>query len=338
MKRAKQLLLWILTVLVAVLAGMTTAAHEFLTPKNPSASVVRVTIERGMRASEVAGLLEQKEIIRHAWSMRLLMRLSKTENRIQAGAYDLSPSASEYQILQKLVRGEVATVRITVPEGFTLRQIARTLGENQVVREEEFLEAARGAKFEIPGLRDGKEGLEGYLFPDTYDFPTHSPPAKVYGKMLDRFRELVLPLYLQSPKRLSLSHTVILASLIEREGKIPSEYPLISAVYYNRLKAGIPLQCDATIQYALGTPRELLSAEDLKIESPYNTYLHPGLPPGPIGSPGLLALKAALSPARAAYLYYVVRGDGGHVFSRTYQEHLRAVERYRQWLYRRDHP
>jgi len=131
---------------------------------------------------------------------------------------------------------------------------------------------------------------------------------------------------------MDLKQIITLASLIERETRIPKEYGLVSAVYMNRLKDGTPLQCDATIQYLLPEPKEILNSEDLKIDSPYNTYLYPGLPPGPIGSPGLLSIKGALVPAHVPYRYYVANGKGGHIFSVTYGQHLHAVDQYQNWL------
>lgn len=330
----KKILVLLFLLFIISVSALLYVSREFLLPREPVKQTIRVIISRGMGASEVARVLEDRKVIRHAWSFHLLSRLTKTSGKIVAGTYDLSPSNSEYEILRILVRGEGILARITIPEGFDLRQIARALDAGGVVSKKAFWNAAHIASFEIPDLLKTK-GVEGFLFPDTYNLEPDISPASAMKPMLERFGELVVPLYKKANPKQTLFEIVTLASMIEREGKIAREYPIIASVYYNRLHVNMPLQCDATIQYLLPAPKENLSARDMKIDSPYNTYRYRGLPPGPIGSPGLAAINAAILPAHTKYLYYVLMdSQGHHTFSATYQEHLRAVAKYRK--YRRE--
>ncbi len=336
MSKLKWLFFALPFILLVALVVLTYLSHEFLTPVSLEKESTRFVISEGMRGTDIANELQKDRLIRHAWAFRLLVRVTSTGPKIKAGTYDFSPNLSPYQILKKMVSGDVIQVRVTIPEGYTLKQIADLLDAKGIANKSEFLDKANQTALEFPELKENIQGLEGFLFPDTYDLAPHLTPEDASTPMVDRFKELVIPLYGKSNKMLSLKETITLASLVERESRIPKEYPLIAAVYTNRLRDQMPLQCDATIQYLLPVPKELLSIDDLKIESPYNTYLHSGLPPGPIGSPGLLSIKAALAPAHVPYLYYVARGDGSHIFSITYSQHLNAVEKYRQWLFHRN--
>lgn len=339
MKLVKQFFI-ILAVSVLLAAGLSVYAfHEFFTPIAAAQSKpARLTIPLGTSLVNISQSLQAKGLIRHAWSFEALALLTRTNRRIQAGMYDLSPAESSAEILQKLTRGETVKIRVTIPEGYTLKQIAAALDAKEVVSKNGFIETTQSATITFPGIPEKIIGLEGFLFPDTYEFSPHITPNEAYAPMVSRFQELVVPVYLKSKKHLTLQKAIVLASLVEHEGKLRRELPLIAAVYTNRLKKGIPLECDATIQYLLPKPKELLDLKDLQVESPYNTYLHPGLPPGPIGNPGLPAVKAVLFPANVPYLYYVAKGNGAHSFSMTYQDHLSAVGKYKQWLLRRHSP
>lgn len=310
--------------LLLALGVLSYCAREWLMPITNEPQTIRVVISDGMGIEALSETLEGAALIRHAWSFNLLVRLTHTDERIVAGTYDLSPSLSAYDILKKIVHGEVTRVRVTFPEGFTLNEIADRLDADGIVKKAIFINYALHADMELP---DGKRvhGLEGYLFPETYDFPPDSAPEAVADTMVKQFKSVVFPIV---PKKANLRDAIILASMIEREAKVAKEDPIIAGVYRNRLKKGMPLECDATIQYLLAKPKEFLAEDDLKIDSPYNTYLHTGLPPGPIGNPGLPAIKAALFPAHVPYLYYVAKGNGEHQFSVTYSEHLKAVKQY----------
>lgn len=329
----KKLLLFLVFFFLFLLIGLTLISREFLLAPETQSRRIRTVISQGMPVSRIADSLESRGIIRHAWSFGFLVRLTKTGDKIVAGTYDLSPSLSEHEILKILIRGQGILIRVTIPEGTTLKQIAGLLEAKGIISRDLFLPQAEKEVVEFPDLGITIHGLEGYLFPDTYDFAPQLDEQSVVQPMLARFKELVIPLYLKAKPRSGLNEIITLASLVEREGKVRKELPLIAAVYYNRLKDKMPLQCDATIQYLLPRPKQFLTAGDLQIDSPYNTYLYPGLPPGPIGNPGLAAIEAALHPARAAYRYYVVSGNkGAHAFSVDYAHHLQEVRRYQQGL------
>jgi UPF0755 protein len=228
----------------------------------------------------------------------------------------------------------VAHHDITVPEGATVACIGDLLERRGILSAREFSHFCLDNK-EISIDGSIPLSLEGFLYPDTYQLPYRLNAEVVARAMTARFEEVIIPLYQASPegKKNGLSTVVVIASLVEREARLDRERPVIAAVYYNRLKRGMPLQCDATIQYILGATKPVLGYEDLKIPSPYNTYLHPGLPPGPIGNPGAPSIRAALQPGKDRYLYYVAdekKGDGSHIFSYTYEEHKKAIRDYQE--------
>jgi UPF0755 protein len=332
MRKLKFFLYMMLFFLFSVLIVCSFLAHEFLSPRSMQPQKIKVSIPPGATASEVAQELQEKKVIRHAWSFELLVKLTKTGGKIKSGLYLLSPTTSPYEILRKLVKGESLLVKVTIPEGFTLREIASLLGSKKIVDANGFLNSTRNAVFYSKRLHIAIHGLEGFLFPDTYEFSPSLTPKEAYTPMIERFKALVIPLYEKSHTKESLKNIITIASLVEKEAAIPKERPLIAAVIYNRLKRGMPLQCDATIEYLLKKTTVHLTTKDFLIPSPYNTYLHTGLPPGPIANPGLASIKAALYPAHVPYLYYVAKGDGSHRFSTTYQEHLHNVRLYEKWL------
>lgn len=314
-------------------------SYQFFTPLKQVEENREFVVEKGVSASYVADKLHRERIIRNACYFKLLASLTHTATEIKVGSYKIGPHLSIYQILQKMVRGEIVLKRITIPEGVTIVQISEILEREDLVSKQNFLKAVENYRVNIGegiNLEEGK--LEGFLYPDTYDFAPGTPEIRIIEEMIEHFQEIVLPEYKKAKGKqgLTLYQIIILASMIEKEAKLPEELPLISAVYHNRLRLGMLLECDATIQYILGKPKELLSYDDLKIESPYNTYIHEGLPLGPIGNPGLASIKAALYPEDVDYLYFVVKGDGSHYFSSSYQEHLKAVEKYKKYLRERD--
>jgi len=223
---------------------------------------------------------------------------------------------------------------VTVPEGFTIAEVAEVLVGEDLVDRARFLALARegAAAFEYDFLHGlPTMSLEGYLYPDTYRLPRHLPEQKVIRVFLDRFAQVVLPrVRARAEPGFTLHEILTIASLVEREAKVPTEQPLIAGVIYNRLRRGWRLEVDATVLYALGRHKTTISYVDLKVDSPYNTYLHEGLPPGPIANPGLPAIEATLTPAATNYLYYVARPNGTHEFSKTLAAHLAAVRRYRK--------
>ena len=276
-----------------------------------------VNIPSGTNAKEIVDLLEKNEIIRkNNYTFRILTKLLKLEDQLKYGEYNLSPSMNMLQILDKLVKGEVITYKITIPEGYTSTQIAELLDKKEVAEKEAFLKL----------VKDGEKTAEGYLFPDTYEVPKKYGAENMSKVMLSNFDQIAIENKFTAKAEeigFSLDEIIILASIIEKEAKFSEEKSKVSSVFYNRLEIGMKLQSCATIQYILETPKEILDENDLKIDSPYNTYLYKGLPPGPICNPGLDSILAALEPEEEDYLYFVLGENGRHIFSKTYQEHLR---------------
>lgn len=324
--RAKPLF-WIALTAFILIAGL--LLGTMFGPMSGSRRTVDVTIPRGASIGRIARILEHRRIISNATAFRILARLNG-DPRIEAGTYRLAPSMSPGRILQELEWGAKArVVRITVPEGFTLDQIAERASTVPGVTVDAFRDVAshRGLTFNAPfGV---PANLEGYLFPDTYDFPRTTTDRDIVQAMLDDFdHKVAKPLdadFRAADKRgFPIDKVVAVASLIEREAKVPSDRPLIAGVIYNRLKRGMPLQIDATVQYVVGH-KERLMYDDLQVDSPYNTYKVIGLPPGPICNPGLPAIRAALRPAAIPYLYYTANPDGTHTFTETLKDHVRAT-------------
>lgn len=298
-----------------------------LTPLAPPA-VVQLEVSPGASLIQVANQLESQQVIRSALALRLLAKLSADSPTIQAGHYSFTDLASPQHILQRLQQGDVNQLRLTIPEGFTLRQIARRCAEVGLVEAEALLAAARDPRL-LSALNIPASDLEGYLFPETYYFAQGVSAESILRTLFKEFERQVSRLKESavSPP-LNRHQWVTLASIIQKESALVEEMPLISAVFHNRLRRGMLLQTDPTVIYALPEFDGNLTRQDLENSSPYNTYRHRGLPPGPIASPGFDALRAALFPAESDDLYFVARGDGSHEFSVTLNEHNRAVRTY----------
>ena len=295
----------------------------------PGGDPVEVTIPRGLSTAAIADTLLAHGVIDNPGKFRLLARVLGFEKRLRFGRYRLHANTEELLVLEALTREGPASARVTIPEGYRLTQIGRALEENAVCPAVEFEAACRDRSLLEPLGIPGRSA-EGYLFPDTYEFETGSAPADVIERMAGRFREVYGELSAGADPPLDDYETVVLASIIEREVIRRDELAIVAGIFVNRLGRGIPLQSCATVQYALPAYKEKLSVEDTRVDSPYNTYLHPGLPPGPISNPGREALRAALSPQRTDYLYFVADGDGSHTFSRTLREHEAAKRRIQQ--------
>ena len=285
---------------------------------------VNVRPELGIRA--LADTLVAKHIIGSKPLFLFYAWYYNYAGRIQPNRYRLSVGTGERHALRLLAGEEPAHVMVTIPEGYTAKEVAAKLEERDICRADSFLAACADTNL----LRESGVSAvtaEGYLFPETYEFLTGSQPSEVVRRMLRQFFSVFTELHDSS---LAPSQTVILASIVEREAKMPEEFPRIAGVFMNRLRRRLPLQSCATVEYLLPERKSRLSVDDTKIESPYNTYLHVGLPPGPICSPGRRALAAALNPERNDYLFFVARGDGTHSFSRTLAEHAAAMHRARR--------
>ncbi|MEO0092992.1 MAG: endolytic transglycosylase MltG [candidate division WOR-3 bacterium] len=292
--------------------------HQFILYKNEP---VRITAFR----------LKEAGIIDNPIRFILFAKLFGYERKLKSGKYNLATDLDELLTLKILTKGGKSKTLITIPEGKTLKQIAEILEQQGICSKPDLLRQAANESFLFNfGIK--AKSAEGYLFPDTYEFEIQSEPEQVLTRMIKRFFSVYNSLL--APKTnlsvaLSLHEIVTLASIVEAEAKLDDERPIIASVFLNRLKRKLPLQSCATVEYILKERKPRLSVADLKIESPYNTYLNPGLPPGPICNPGKNSLQAVLAPAKTDYLFFVSRGDGSHQFSKTSQEHQLAIRRYR---------
>jgi UPF0755 protein len=325
--------------LLLVLAILLDALAFLVLPQTILGEHKRVFIPKGSTFKEVVHILDEDGILRSPTRFYLMARLMGVAGRVQAGEYELSTAMIPPVILHRLVTGDVVKYRVTIPEGYTVRQIAVRLEEEGIIEnQEEFLSLAFSADFPA-GLGIAGKSVEGYLFPDTYLFPRGIVPAEVIKTMVGKFKRVYGPDCSRRAAELGMTEReiVTLASIIEKETGVPEERPLISAVFYNRLKRGIPLCSDPTVIYGIADFDGNLRKRDLEKMTPYNTYLKKGLPPGPIANPGRSSILAALYPAPVQYLYFVSRNDGSHYFSSTLREHNEAVWRYQQGGRRASH-
>lgn len=296
----------------------------------PRTGAAEVRVEKGMTAGEIAHLLKRQGVIRSAFLFRVVSRVKGYDGRMWAGLYTIPAGlrTSEIARLLTVTVPKPIDIKVTVIEGLTIAEIASLLELKAKVDSAAFTSfAMSGAVAESMGI-DNKT-LEGYLYPDTYFIAEGAKAFDVIRRMTGRFREVFNDSLAARAGKLgfSLNDVLTLASLIETEAVSDEERPIISSVFHHRLKAGLPLQANPSVQYALGVKRRVYNG-DLDVDSPYNTYLHRGLPPGPIANPGMKSILAALYPADTKYLYFVSNGSGGHVFSRTLSEHNTAVARY----------
>lgn len=301
-------------------------------PVGQGASVL-VTIPPGSSASAIGRQLLEDGIIRSSDAFAFSVRIRGQGNKLKAGTYDFSPTMSLKEIIKKLTQGAVVNtnIRVTIPEGLTLPQIGMVFEHRGLFTQQEFLSAVKTIQLPYEYLKavpsDVNYRLEGYLFPDTYEFPTGVTPEQAIRVMAARFNTLIPPRYEQSDikDKFTLHQLVTMASVVEREAVRNDERPRIAGVFYNRLRQQMRLESCATVQYVIGRSGKLYYA-DLEVESPYNTYRNAGLPPGPISSAGLLSFEAALKPESTDYLFFVAKPDGSHIFSKTYEQHLQAIK------------
>jgi UPF0755 protein len=307
---------------------------QFNTAADAAGETVRFEVEEGWHAKQIAEALAAGRIITRKWPFLMGYRLFFSGQSLKAGEYRLETPLSPKQVIQALVQGQVLLYPITIPEGLTRRETAQRLDLTYSVDAEAFLTASAE-----PGpMRDWDAeavDLEGYLLPETYHVPKDVTPAEMVEAMVIQFRGVFSEDWKRRTAELGLRvrGVVILASLVEKETSRAEERAQVSAVFHNRLRIGMKLDCDPTIVYALKNTDSYtgrLRYKDLKLDSPYNTYLYPGLPPGPIANPGRASLEAALYPADVDYLYFVSRNDGSHEFSSNYRDHINAVNKYQR--------
>lgn len=305
---------------------------EWNRPADPQARETRrVHVRPGMSFDQILDLLRENGLIRKPALFRLQAIYRGGAKSVQAGVYALRASMPPREIYRRISEGEVVRLAFTIPEGYNVREIARTIHRAGLAGEREILRLCREPAF-LRSLDIAAPSLEGYLFPDTYQFPEGTAAARILRFMVLTMRKKFTPRLRERARGMGFTvhQALTLASIIEKETSLESERPLIAAVFLNRLKRNMRLQSDPTVIYGLPRFNGNITRKDLRHDSPYNTYLHRGLPPGPIASPGLASIRSALHPARVKYLYFVATRSGGHQFSRTYREHRRAVNRYQR--------
>ncbi len=338
-RRHRRLFLWTVAGALAAVAGLVAWAEEEL-EKPRGTDTVEAVIERGAPMTSILDQLASAGVIGDPLLARLHLDYRRPGETLQAGEYRFEQPMSTVDALDRLIRGEVVTYPVTVVEGLTLRETAERLASEGFGELDAFL-AAMASPSLIADLDPAAESLEGYLFPDTYAFAAGTGEQEIVQAMVRNFRRRVYShVGLALRRGLDVRALVTLASIVEKEAGDVEERPLVAAVFHNRLSRGIGLYADPTIIYALkrrGAWDGNLRRQDLELDSPYNTYRYPGLPPGPICSPGEHSLRAAALPADVPYLYFVSRNDGTHVFAETLAEHNRNVARWqvRYWRDRR---
>lgn len=327
-------LLWTFGVLVGLaVVGVVAAGlwfrHEVSGDRSYPRATVRVVVPRGATGHDIARLLAKNGVIASPLTFELLARLRHEQSAMKAGEFRFEPRRTEDEVLRAIVDGGAQiAVWVTIPEGFTAKEIARALADRGLGSEATFAYTFAHESLEVSGVQT--PSLEGYLFPDSYLIPTGADAAHIAKIFTDAFRAKLPRDASARAKALGLTvlQVVTLASLVEREAKVDSERPLMAGVYYNRLRLHMPLEVDATIEYTFPKHKTAITYADLAIDSPYNTYKYAGLPPTPIANPGAASLEAAFHPKASSYLYYVYAGNGRSAFARTLAEHNANVARY----------
>jgi len=299
-----------------------------------------VDIPAGAGSRAIGDRLAAAGVVRDPWTFRVALYLSRQGRHLKAGEYRFDNAMTPEQVIDKIARGDVYVIPVTFPEGLTIAEMARIFEDHGLGTASSFVDAAKDIS-QIRDLDPLAKDLEGYLFPETYSLSRQTDAPRLVHQMVAGFEHALSEEIraAAAARHLSIRQLVTLASIVEKETARADERPVVAAVYSNRLRVGMPLQCDPTVIYALTRARRYdgnIHKADLSFDSPYNTYRYPGLPPGPIASPGRASLEAAANPATADFLYFVSRNDGSHEFARTLDEHNRNVQKY-QVQYFKDH-
>jgi UPF0755 protein len=348
--------LLIIALMVSIIVISATISYDYVIKNHHDASTrpeividesegVEFIVERGAATSQIARKLFEQGLIKNETVFKLLSKINGYDGTYKSGTHIVSPNLT-YDEMMRVLSSSPVTRKVMIPEGKTFMQIVDILYNNKIIKDKErFIKCANTDEFDYDFLKNlprREHRLEGYLFPDTYEYDYNASDREIITKMLDNFdrkfkqqyREMIANL----PVEMTMDDVVIMASIIEREAKDPDDRHIIAGVLYNRLGNSDPslrkLQVDATIQYVIfkktGAYKDRLLYEDYDIEDEYNTYLHEGLPPGPICCPGEASIRAAVNPDETPYLYYVAKGDGSHAFARTYKDHQANVKKYIQ--------
>lgn len=297
--------------------------------------IFAVSIPSGSGTSTIGQILEDNKIISDASKFKILSKIKGNDGKYKAGEYSLSPAMKVEQVMDIIISGNSNTTRFTIPEGLTIEQTTEKLATQNLINTETFMSEIQDGTFDyefISMLPKTKNRLEGFLYPETYEVYTTSNEHEIINKMLSHFNKLIIDDYYTRAKDMGydMYKIITIASLIERETLVSNEKSKVASVIYNRLAINMPLQIDATVQYALPQHKDRLDYTDLQVDSPYNTYQNTGLPPGPICSPSVDSIKAALYPEDTNYYYYVLssKKDGSHKFSNTYEQFLKNKKAY----------
>ncbi len=303
---------------------------SLVTPVSSENKWKEVKIPEGSTFSHGISILKKEEIIKNEFVFLILSRITRTDRRLRAGYYNLNTSMSPWEVFDHLRKGMIIQYAITVPEGSTLEDIKLKLKSLNLIDDNSWQLVT--SKDFLAFLNVDAPSLEGYLYPDTYNLAKGADPKDIFRMMIQKLRENFDQSLKEKAKKLGMNENEILtlASIIEKEAQIDSERPIISAVYHNRLKKKMRLQADPTVVYGIKRISDGITRSDLRRDTPYNTYVKEGLPPGPIASPGIKSIKAALYPADVGYIYFVSKNDGTHYFSRTSEEHMNAVMLYQR--------
>lgn len=333
MRRAFLSLVLLGTLVVAAVVGVRNVGNAPVDPR--STAPTELTIPERAGVQRIASLLQEAGLIRSRWGFLLRVLLSGAQSGLKAGTYQFAKSESGKVILQRLRAGDALSPdrAVTIPEGFTLREIAKRVGQSGVADAPAVLSTARVDRFRgefafLAAVPDGS--LEGYLFPDTYRFFPGTSPEDVVRKLLKRFDEQFTAAIREVPglQGRTVHEVVTMASIIEREVRSREDRRIVSGILWSRLDHGVALEADATVHFAIDDWQRPLTAKDLQVDSPYNTRKVAGLPPGPIGNPGLDSIRAALNPQSSDYFYYLSDKDGKTIFSRTLEEHTAAIREH----------
>lgn len=313
-----------------IIGGLALKINTFIhTPINQAADKQVFVISPGQSLSVIAANLQAQSLISNDWYFKLYAKAGKADKKLQAGEYILSAAQSPRQIMATLVSGKVRLYKITIPEGFTIAEISRLMEKEGLCSAASFSKLCNDQEL-ISSYGISASSLEGYLFPNTYFFPKHTACETIVRSMVDQFFKIITKEWETRAKalKLSLHEVVTLASIIEKETGDPGERPLISSVFHNRLKKKMRLESDPTVIYGIEDFDGNIKRKHLRMLTPYNTYKIRGLPVGPIANPGAKAIEAALYPDKSDYLFFVSKKDTTHYFSKTIEEHNRAVRKY----------
>lgn len=331
MKKGIRIALGIFAVLLCIGAATLWGAMYYLPNTfNETTDEQVVVIEEKQTGAEIAQMLYEKGLIRSPELFRLALRISGNGAKLQTGYYQIPNKVNQTELIELLQKGHVKTVRVTIPEGYTIGEIAIALEKDRLVTAKEFLDVSKNY---VPyqymyGPKPVTYRVEGFLFPSTYDIPVDASAKDIIDLMAREMNSQLTPDIRKQldDENMTIFEFITLASLVEKEALFDKDREPIAAVFKKRLKLGMPIQSDASIQYILGYPKAHVTIEDTQLQSPYNTYIINGLPPGPIANPGKKSLEAVLNAGDTEYLYFVADKEGHNHFTKTYEEHLKVVE------------